>query len=196
MRIGEPVMSRMGTNGRGGERIGRAGQATIEFALTMMLLLSISFFYIQVCLVMAWGNYVHYATFMSARALLSGGGSQDAQIERAKRVLTGMVKRRGGADRFPGIAKGTGGGEPTGAQIGPGDGFEYGNKDQSWQEGVRYTFRSRLFTIPLGSAGGSGAASGQKGANDLTLTSESWLLRERTYEECLGEKTGVIDNGC
>ena len=176
---------------------GRSGQATIEFALTMMLLLSLSFFYIQVCLVMAWGNYVHYATFMSARAYLSGGGSQEAQSERARRVLSRMVKRAGGGrDRFPGIARGVGGGELAGALIGGGEGFEYGNRDNNWQEGVRYTFRSRLFMIPMGKAAASGAASTTEGANDLTLSSESWLLRERTYEECLGEMTGVIDNGC
>jgi hypothetical protein len=175
-----------------------AGQSTTEFALTLILLMGFVFFFMQISLIFGFGNYAHYATFMSARAYLSAGANRDDQIDRAKNVIIRTLKQSAvnpSVDRFPAIAKGTGGGDPQGFNV---DSPEYvpGNSNLSWLQGVRYTFRSKLFLIPLG--GKSTDASGNS-ANQVTLTSESWLLREPTEDECesqLGKVSGIYDNGC
>jgi hypothetical protein len=192
----------------------QSGQATVEFALTLILLLSFTLFYLQLSFVFAFGNFVHYATFMSARAYLSAGPSRDDQVERAKNVITRMTKRStalAGIDKFPSIARGTGGGDPAGFQVDPPEAFSPQDRNSSWMEGVRYTFRSRLFLIPLGrstAGGGGGAArgpaSGGRGrdVNGVTLTSESWLGREPNFDECGTDMSrklsgiAIFDNGC
>ena len=174
------------------------GQSTIEFALTMVLSLAFTFFYIQLCFFFAFGNYVHYATFMSARAYLSAGPNQEDQASRAKSVIVRMLKKSEGftgIDRFPSIAKGTGGGDPAGFQLDPAPFSRY-VRDLSWLEGVRYKFRGRLFVIPLA---GIGRGSADPNANSVTLTSESFLLREPSTEECqsfIEKKNAIYDNGC
>lgn len=180
------------------------GQSLVEFAMSMLLIFGFLFFFIQLSLILSWGNYVQYATFMSARAYLSGGKSQADQQDRAKRVLQRMVKMGEGdsRDRFPMIAKGQGGGDPAGAEIGASQNFDKNNYFLSWMQGVRYTFRSRLFLLPLGAKNRS-----DPNAGTLTLTSESWLSREPTYSDCLkyfdesgigsvGSRKVFIDNGC
>lgn len=197
-------------------RPNESGQATIEFALTLILLMSYVMFYLQLAMVFAWGNYVHYATFMSARALLSAGPDTGDQLERSRAVIVRMLKRgesAAGVDRFPMIAKGVGGGDPGGYEaIGGADlpgSDRWNNKDLSWQFGVRYKFRSRIFVIPMGRAGG-GAPAGGAGpggvpseVNAVTLISESYLGKEPTFEDCtgtdaggLGSFPGFFDNGC
>ena len=170
------------------------GQSTIEFTLTLTFLLAFVFFFLQLALVFGYGNYVQYATFMSARALQSATETQDDQIGRAKAVLIRMLKKSQGAsgvDRWPGIGKGVDGQDIAGADIGIVDPFDRNDPGLSWREGVRYSFRSRLFLIPL---------SQSDVANSITLTSESWLGREVTTEECsqflnrFGEI--IFDNGC
>ncbi|MCC7441634.1 MAG: pilus assembly protein [Bdellovibrionales bacterium] len=172
-------------------RKNESGQATIEFALTLILLLVFVFFYVQLGLVMAFANYVQYATFMSSRALVSSAATDQEQNEAATRVLGSMVKKGAfdtGSDRWPSIAKGVEGDAVVGATIGSGPLFAPKNKDQSWQEGVRYTFRSRLFLLPFGDVPGA-----------IKLTSESWLGREPTKSQCetfMSGVGGIIDNGC
>lgn len=175
-----------------------SGQSTIEFALTMVLTLAFTFFYIQLCFFFAFGNYIHYATFMSARAYLSAGPNPEDQAARARAVIVRMLKKSegfAGVDRFPAIAKGIGGGDPTGFQLDPAPFSRY-VRDLSWLEGVRYKFRGRLFVIPLA---GIGRGSADPNANSVTLTSESFLLREPSTEECQGfieKKNAIYDNGC
>lgn len=170
------------------------GQALIEFILTMTLTLAFVLFFVQLSLLLAWGNYVQYATFMAARAYLSGGTNEDDQRDRAAAVLTRMVKKSSGSqDRVPFIAVGFGEGDIKGALIGKASNFDALDRDLSWLEGVRYTFRGRLFLLPV--SNGQSAS-----ANMLTLSSESWLGREPTYRECVAEelvpKMGIFDNGC
>ena len=176
-----------------------SGQSLVEFALSIFLVFGLLFFFVQLSLVLSWGNYVQYATYMSARAYLSGGVSKSDQIQRAKDVLTRMVKRGvvSNEDRFPMIAQGFQGDDDTvkGSSIGGGPVFDPGNYDLSWMQGVRYTFRSRLFVLPIGRPGATPDAS--KG--QAVLTSESWLGRDPTYQDCLAtmrELKGQIDNGC
>jgi hypothetical protein len=55
---------------------------------------------------------------------------------------------------------------------------------------------SRLFLMPMGGGGRSAAA---QTANSVSLTSESWLGREPSYQECqdaMGKVKGIFDNGC
>jgi hypothetical protein len=175
------------------------GQSTTEFALTLILLMSFVFFFMQISLIFGFGNYAHYATFMSARAYLSAGATPEDQIDRAKNVIVRTLKRSSttsGIDRFPAIAMGTGGGDPQGFNTNSPE-YVPGDRNLSWLQGVRYTFRSKLFLIPLG---GSSASSGSgSSVNQVTLTSESWLLREPSDEDCqtqLGKVSGIYDNGC
>jgi hypothetical protein len=188
------------------KQLGEAGQSTIEFALTLLMLMACILFFLQLSLVMAFGNYIHYATFMAARAYLSAGPSQADQTERAQAVIVRMLKRsegQPGVDRFPGLAKGEGDGdgEVKGLAVKAPDQFDpVGNS--SWMQGVRYTFKSRLFLMPIGkSSGGGSGSSGSKDTkkNQMTLKSESWLGREPAYDECkqdLEPKKGIFDNGC
>ena len=177
-------------------KLGDKGQSTVEFALTLILLMGFVLFYLQLSMVMAFGNYVHYATFMAARAYLSAGPDHEDQSERAKQVIVHMLKKANqpGADRFGAIAKGVGGDEVPGMETKEPDNFSNTNPDLSWLQGVRYTFKSRLFMIPL-----AGSKKGSNSSNSVTLKSESWLGREPNYDECQQEMkihSGIYDNGC
>jgi hypothetical protein len=184
--------------GRGSE----SGQSTVEFALTLILLLSFVLAFIQVSLVFAWGNFVHYATFMSARAYLSAGPTREDQQQRAKDVVIRMLKKgEGGTDRFPLVARGEGGLDDVAGMELDGGTFVPGERGSSWLQGVRYTFKSRVFLIPFAGKRGRRQVRGPAGGKDdssLTLTSESWLLRDPTTEECVTEMNGKgkYDNGC
>lgn len=109
-----------------------------------------------------------------------------------------MLKKsqsQSGVDRFPMIAKGTGGGDPAGADITEPEQFKADDPSSSWMQGVRYTFKSRLFLMPMG----TGAAAAKAARGTVTLKSESWLGREPAYDECQGEMgrvKGIFDNGC
>lgn len=129
-------------------------------------------------------------------------------MKRATNLAASMLKKSvdvTGVDKFPPIAKGVGGsGDITGLDVGPGSNYKDGERTLSWMQGVRYTFKSRLFLIPFGGSsqgtGGGGANNvGGKTANSVTLTSESWLGKEPSDEECqteLGKYDGIVDNGC
>ncbi len=182
------------------------GQSTIEFALTMVLMISFLLFFFQLSMIFAFGNYVHYATFMSARAYLSASSTELDQRSRAKSVIVTMLKKSAGmsgVDKFPSIAKGVGGGDPGGFTLDRPSQYQKGDPNYSWMEGVRYTFQGKLFLIPLGgsrqSAPQGNVAAGQSSVNTLTLTSESWLGREPSDEECrgvMGKGGWLFDNGC
>ena len=170
------------------------GQSTIEFTLTLLLLLGFVLFFAQLSFVFAWGSYVQYATFMSARAYMAGGTTKDDQKDRASLVLRRMVKKgmSNNTDRIPFLAKGDGGDDVVGASFDSPEG-ESSDRHLSWQEGVRYRFKSRIFILPIGQS-----REASESANVLTLQSESWLGREPTYDECTKqmESKGIFDNGC
>lgn len=172
-----------------------SGQSTVEFILSMILFMSIVLFYFQLSMIFAFGSFVHYATFMSARAYLAAGPDESDQRTRAKDVIVRMLKKsagQSGSDKFPSIARGSGPGDPTGFQVDRPSQFQKTDIDFSWLQGVRYTFRGRLFLLPLG-------RSLTTNQNRLELTSESWLGREPTAQECqtdMGDKGWLFDNGC
>lgn len=162
-----------------------SGQALLEFFLTLMLFLTLSFFFIQTSLVFGWSNYIQYATYMSARAYFAAGSDPGEQKQRAESVLHQMVKRNGGGEeRFPMLAR-----EISSVKGGAWPGyFNPTDRDLSWAEGVRYKFRSRLFVIPLPGFDGK-----------VELTSDTWLGRETTHLECdsaMSGKRWIYDNGC
>jgi hypothetical protein len=175
-----------------------SGQSTIEFALTMILFLAFILFYFQMTMVLAFGSFVHYATFMGARAYLAGGKVQSDHSQRAQDYIILMLKKsigQSGVDKFPGIARATGGtGELTGLSIDPPEQYNPTDVNWSWLQGIRYTFKAKLFLIPLA---GTGAAANADLAtvNALILTSESWLGREQTYYECQTSMNGTAGNG-
>jgi len=120
----------------------------------------------------------------------------DSQVERAKEIVIGMLKKsqhETGVEKWPIIAKGQGGTQEVPGLAFDASQFVHGNKDSSWMQGVRYTFRSRIFLIPLG-----GGAQRINPLNDLELTSESWLGREVNFNECRDQMSnlGIWDNGC
>ena len=172
------------------------GQSTVEFTLTLILLMAYLLFFFQLSMIFGFGNYVHYATFMSARAFLSAGSGIEDQKSRAKQVILGMVKKseqEAGVDKFPSIAKGSGQGDPPGYQILTG--APSGNSGSDWMTDVRYAFKSKLFMIPMAGPGKKDSTS----VNSVTLTSESFLGREPPDDECrnmIGQVMGLYDNGC
>ena len=176
------------------------GQSTVEFALTLILMMAFLLFYLQLSMVFAFGNYAHYATFMAARAYLAAGSSIKDQQARAQSVLTKMLKRGDGSstDRFPSIAKGIqGDGDIPGMSMSPPEQFKQSDPNFSWLQGVRYTFRSKLFVLPL--TGNLNGPAQTNNLNSVTLTSESWLGKEPSYEDCqkdMQPMSGIFDNGC
>lgn len=190
--------------------LSQLGQSTVEFALTMLFLFAFTLFFIQLSLVLSFGNFVHYATFMSARALLSAGSNESDQYDRAKAVIIRTLKKsvgEPGIDKFPSIAKANGQGVLPGFQAGPAKEFQQDDINYSWMQGVRYTFRSKIFLVPLGKPKNNTAPALRKlPANTLELTAESWLGMEVTEFDCSGpQQMGGgggrgrgwrTDNGC
>ena len=174
---------------------GESGQSTVEFALTLLLIVIFFLTFTQISLLFGFGNYVHYATFMSARAKLSAGGAPDDQATRAQAVLTSMIKTSngpGGKDRWGSIGQGIGGssGDVKGADLGDGAQYAVGDPALSWMQGVRYTFKGKVFLVPFG---------GDASSSTVTLTSESWLGQEDSYQKCseaLTANGAAFDNGC
>lgn len=175
----------------------RSGQAVIEFVLSLMFLMGLVVFIIHLAMSMAVGNFVHYATFMSARALLSSSMNEQEQQENAERVLAKMLKS---GTRFSGWITPSmtfaGGGRFPGAKVvtqaSNWAGGINDNRASSWMSGVLYQFDMKVFMGPI---------SGTSGSN-ITLTSESMLGRETSAAECMSKLRAIqgsevfIDNGC
>ncbi len=178
---------------RGGtiRRQKQSGQSTLEFALTMILILAFVLGFVQISLVLGFGNFVHYATFMAARAELSAGPNEQDQFDRARDVIVKLLKKsvtQPNTDRWPALGRAQGGSDVPGAQFND-DPRYTADPAFSWLQGVRYTFKSRLFMIPVG---------GDASTQTITLTSESWLGREPNYQDCVQvlSKGWLFDNGC
>ncbi len=180
------------------------GQSVVEFTLAVSFFLAFMIFSFRMTLLFSFGSFVHYATFMAARAYLSAGPNQQDQEQRASHVLSVTVKN-GQADRFAWLARGANQGvsDIRGAVIGRSQQFIATDSKFSWMQGVTYSFTSNLFLIPL-TANGQGPSSAPAGAQNQTLSlrSESWLGREPTTSECIQFMTTTstqpweYDNGC
>ncbi|MCM2322415.1 MAG: pilus assembly protein [Oligoflexia bacterium] len=169
----------------------------MEFALSLLLMMGFVLFFVQLSLLFAYGNLVHYATFMAARAYQAAGMTDQDQVRRARDTIVRLLKKsqgEPGLEKYRFIAQGEGGdGDVSGLTLGPGPQFDPKNIDLSWMQGVRYSFRGKVSMVPIGAAG-------RPNSNSVTLTSESWLGREKSFGECMTymRKLGgaLIDNGC
>lgn len=217
---------------RNGE--GERGQAMIEFLVVIFIVITMIFLFVQVAWGIAFGHYVHYTTFIAARAYLSAGQTKTDQRDAAETILQKMLKQGGGKDLFAFIAKARGadtrdaqGPEPiTGAMVGthPTASGKEKSRAYSWAEGVQYNYALNLFLLPLsGSIAKEGYGESITGGppdnptkaiewqGTIPFTSDSFLGREPTYEECnvemteLGTRGGIgradgipflEDNGC
>jgi hypothetical protein len=188
---------------RFGVDLENSGQATVEFVLTFILFFAFVLFFFQLSLVFAFGNFAHYATFMAARAYLSAGVDNQDQQTRARDVIVALLKKSAGAsgvDKFPSIARGTGGGDPGGFEVTPPSQYDPLDPGLSWMQGVRYTFKSNLFIIPLAGFGrNASSGANNRSVNSVTLTSESWLGKDPSEADCkadMGKGSWFWDNGC
>ncbi len=184
------------------------GQTLIEFMLVIMVILTLLFVFIQLAWGLAWGHYVHYSTYMAARAYLSATEEQSEQREHAVETLRALIKRPDGIkdllapvvsprdDDKRDIAEGD---EPIpGAFIG----IHPYTKDKrrttrifAWAEGVQYNFEFRLFLLPfarfLTAGEGKSITIGPRGEQTslpwdgkIALASDAFLGREKTMKEC------------
>jgi hypothetical protein len=164
----------------------------IEFILGLMIVISFFFFYLKMCAVFAVGN-------MAARAYASSTTNKEAQIENGSAVLKAML---GG--RFKTLIKGKegDGSSITGGTVGPGPYYAEDPAKDNWNQGVMFHYTAKLALYPWSRDGQSIL---------LDLTSESWMPREDTVEECMGKKDKILgilsgvgvtaatvewDNGC
>ena len=181
----------------------KRGQSTVEFVLTVILFLSVAFFFVRLSLVLAHANYVQYTTFMASRALFSGGASLGESQLRAMTVLNSTTRKADGSARFRWIE-----GDNSPGPVIINGGFAGANqmskRDVQWVQGVRYTLKSRVFSIPF-----LGRPIRSEEEAELTLVSESLLGRHPTRDECIqrisqtlngryeeAQTIGYDDNGC
>lgn len=186
------------------------GQAILEFLVVVSLLFTILFLFVQIAWGIAYGHFVHYATFMASRAYLSGAAVKGDQTSAAGDVLRGMLKVGVGKDILPFVAKARSGGdrdaqgpEPVpGAMVGThpeAQGKEH-SRAYSWAEGVQYNYNFELFLLPIASfAKGDGMGKSIAGGTSenptkaiewkgkIPMASDSFLGREPTSDECWKE---------
>lgn len=189
------------------KREDESGQTFMEFLVVVMVIIALIFAFIQICWAMAWGHYIHYSTYMAARAYVSGQQNEGQQLEAASNVLRSMVKRPGTdedllgniAPSRVGDARDIPGDEPVpGAFIGThpvAEGFGLDQRFYSWAEGVQYNFKFKLFILPLAwwlkrdegktiEIGPQGNTQNVVWTGFIDLTSDAFLGRENTNEEC------------
>jgi hypothetical protein len=158
----------------------RKGQALTEFVLGLMIMISFFFFFIKIAATFVIGNYIHYATFMSARTYMASAKSKDIQKENAETVLRKMV-----LNRWKTIIKadsGTSGSVP-GGYVGDGD-IYLDDPVNFWNQGASYSFTAKFSMYPWNKNGSS---------VDLKLVSESWMPREQSDVEVCGDSKGRIE---
>jgi hypothetical protein len=160
------------------------GQAMIEFTLGLMIVISFFFFYVKMAAAFAIGNYVHYATFMAARAYSSSAATPDQQTQNAEAVLQKMV-----AFKWPAFVTPVNGDSSVkGAHVGQGP--LYDAQDNAWNQGASFSYDIKLSLYPWTTSGGNGFPK-------ISLTSESWMAREESVQECTTKKAtiaGLIKN--
>jgi len=164
------------------------GQATIEFTLVLILLLAFVFFFVQLSLVFGWASYIQYGTYLVARSFAAAGQTPSDMSARGEAVAAQMYSRDG-RPRAAFLAQDDGGG--ANGRPARDAGFQENIRDYSWMEGVRYSFKSKVFLLPLGRNQPKGDG------NFLHLKSEAWLSREPADSECNGQmRNNYYDNGC
>ncbi len=152
----------------------------------LAVLISFFMFFVKLSCTMVVANYVHYATFMAARAYQSSEINPDQQLQNAEAVLKETLGNRfksiirpdpgakGLAEQSTGVPGGNVGSGPILLQE---DALRY-----QWNQGVTYAFKALLGFFPFVSA------RGENQTITISLVSESWAGRETTVEECLNRK--------
>ncbi len=191
------------------KRNSESGQVIVEFVLVFSMIMTVLFIFVQMSWGIAWGHYVHYATFMASRAYLSANGTQGEQYEAAGAVLRQMLKA-GGKDPFPFLAPSRSAGDRDATGSEPVPGAMVGTHPEaigkeksrlySWAEGVQYNFNIKLFLLPISkivSDDGKGQSIKPGQGNDrgkaisfkgmIPFTSDSFLGREPSVSECFNE---------
>lgn len=195
------------------------GQALLEFMFVSMVLITLVFTAVQLAWGMAFGHYVHYATYMAARAYMSAGAQKQDQVENAKNTLVALLKRDGGQqDLLPFLAKARtgdsrdiGGGteDVAGAFIGthPHAENKQDSRYYSFAEGVQYNFSVPLFLFSLGGlierdlgknidiGRGEDAVKPMQWRGGIPFTSDAWLGREPSTAECFQEMERISHVG-
>ncbi len=184
----------------------QSGQSFIEFILALFAFFTVAFMYVQVSVSFGVQNYLQYATFLSARAYLAGYDQKDQQKKSAQSYMKDFLLSENG-NAFNSFAKAveTGNSDVPGVKIGDGPKMAtLGSENarlQNWMQGVTYTFKSRLYMMPILKSKTAGMG------NNITLESQSWLGREPTKEDCEAyfvhrqsqfsiKGAIIVDNGC
>lgn len=146
----------------------RKGQTAVEFTIVCLVVFFFLLFFLSLSFVLILSQYMDYATFMAARTYKAAHGRVDVQQQRAREVfkeyadlVTGnaLVKEVSNLE-FPKFV-----------QIDA-------NGRERLVEGVRARYTVNLFYMPPIFITGSSPQSG------IQLTSETFLGRDPTYEEC------------
>ena len=196
---------------------GESGQAIVEFLVVISVIFTMAFIFVQLAWGIAYGHYVHYATYMAARAYLSEGATRTKQTDSAAAVLQSMLKKGGGEDILPFLAKAREGDERDAKGPEPVKGSMVGthaeangrerNRPYSWAEGVQYNYSLNLFLLPISSfvakdgegetIRGGTAESPTKGVEwkgKIPFASDSFLGRDPSVAECFEEMHRLSTN--
>lgn len=196
---------------------GESGQAIIEFLIVSTMILTLIFVFVQLCWGIAYGHYVHYATYMASRAFLSAGQTRQDQYDGAVSVLQTMLKNSSGNDLIPFVAKARTGDDRDVKGTEPVPGVAIGlhseaiskekSRKYSWAEGVQYNFSLRLFLLPFSkmiTKAGEGESIQPGTATEPTkpidwkgsipFTSDSFLGREPSASDCFSEMSRISTN--
>jgi hypothetical protein len=191
-----------------------SGQAIIEFLIVSSMIITMIFLFVSLSWGIGYGHYVHYATFMASRAYMASGETRKDQYDGAVSVLKTTLKKANGTDILPMLAKARTGDERDVKGEEPVKGAAVGSHSEtigreksrrySWAEGVQYNFGLKLFMLPLASfiaKDGMGKTitpgSGQETTKSvewkgfIPFTSDSFLGREPTTDECFREMTRI-----
>ena len=160
----------------------QAGQALMEFVLSLMIVISFFFFFIKMSATFVIGNFIHYATIMSARTYMSSAANQGEQQSRAEEVLRKMVGGRWKAIVKPDTNSA---GSVPGGFVGVGQIAQESLSQDYWNQGTTFSYTSKLSVYPW-SKEGQGV--------DLKLTSESWMPREQSVDECVQTKGRITSD--
>jgi hypothetical protein len=165
----------------------RSGQAAVEFIAVAVVLFFFLLFLMSTAFLLVISDYIDYATFMAARTLKSGFSRAETQQENARLVFDQYISKIEGLARNFRLD------------------FVRSDPGSQATEGVVVSYDIDLFYLPpLFVTDGAPASR-------ITLTSESHLGRDPSFEECMqyfqnyANEVGITDpvvieqledNGC
>jgi len=144
----------------------KKGQSVVEFVSVIMIVFFFLLFFLSLSFTLVLSQYMDYATFMAARTYKASHSSPENQREKARRVFNSYVQWLNNNALLKSIS------ELEFIAADPG-----GRSHQS--EGVRVTYEVNLFYLPP-------LFAKDRLSSTLTLTSESFLGRDPTFQECKG----------